>query len=314
MIISKDKFNKIVKESGGIFKYICCIMSEHYCGIEGVKIGAIGNAIIIERGLLFDAVMNPKLFIPKENILRIYTSNDRILIEFKENEDKYSVSLKIKSKKNINKLVDSIKRITNENLDVLKLEHFNDEEKYQNDLDIISELEEETEEENALEELLIADLDIASIIEECEYSKVNSIKRINQLTNLSLTQCKKIVDDYFRNNSLGNIEKYDSVKTINDEKKHNNKIKKLQEEQLKLEIKNTKLSIKQQKNAIKQDKKTARCPKCGSTSLSAHKKGFGIGKAVVGAWAVGGIGLVAGNANAKKVRVTCLKCGKQFWA
>ncbi|NMU16459.1 hypothetical protein HGQ82_08820 [Clostridioides difficile] len=65
---------------------------------------------------------------------------------------------------------------------------------------------------------------------------------------------------------------------------------------------------------MKQDKKTARCPKCGSTSLSAHKKGFGIGKAVVGAWAVGGIGLVAGNANAKKVRVTCLKCGKQFWA
>jgi hypothetical protein len=57
----------------------------------------------------------------------------------------------------------------------------------------------------------------------------------------------------------------------------------------------------------------AYCPKCLSTSLSAHKKGFGIGKAVIGA-AFAPIGLVAGNIGAKKVRVTCLKCGHQFWA
>ncbi len=44
------------------------------------------------------------------------------------------------------------------------------------------------------------------------------------------------------------------------------------------------------------------------------EKGFGIGKAVAGATIAGGIGLVAGNLGAKKVRVTCLNCGKQFWA
>lgn len=58
----------------------------------------------------------------------------------------------------------------------------------------------------------------------------------------------------------------------------------------------------------------AYCPKCHSTSLSSNKKGFGIGKAVVGAALTGGIGLVAGNFGAKKVRVTCLKCGHEFWA
>ena len=58
----------------------------------------------------------------------------------------------------------------------------------------------------------------------------------------------------------------------------------------------------------------AHCPKCGSTSLSTDKKGFGIGKAVVGAAVAGPIGLVAGNIGAKKVRVTCLNCGHQFWA
>ena len=62
------------------------------------------------------------------------------------------------------------------------------------------------------------------------------------------------------------------------------------------------------------DENITRCPKCGSTSLSADKKGFGIGKAVVGAAVAGPIGLMAGNIGAKKVRVTCLKCGHQFWA
>lgn len=58
----------------------------------------------------------------------------------------------------------------------------------------------------------------------------------------------------------------------------------------------------------------AYCPKCLSTSISADKKGFGIGKAVVGASLTGGLGLMAGNLNAKKVRCTCLKCGYQWMA
>lgn len=57
----------------------------------------------------------------------------------------------------------------------------------------------------------------------------------------------------------------------------------------------------------------AYCPKCYSVSLSAHKKGFGVGKAIIGA-AINPIGLVAGNIGARKVRVTCLKCGHQFMA
>ncbi len=54
------------------------------------------------------------------------------------------------------------------------------------------------------------------------------------------------------------------------------------------------------------------CPKCGSTSLTANKKGFGIGKAVIGASVAGPIGLVAGNVGRQKVIVTCLNCGHQF--
>jgi len=59
---------------------------------------------------------------------------------------------------------------------------------------------------------------------------------------------------------------------------------------------------------------TPRCSKCGSTSISADKKGFGAGKAVVGAALAGPVGLAAGGIGAKKVRITCLNCGHHWTA
>lgn len=57
-----------------------------------------------------------------------------------------------------------------------------------------------------------------------------------------------------------------------------------------------------------------KCPRCGSVSISANKKGFGIGKAVIGAAVAGPIGLIAGNVGAKRVRITCLNCGHHWMA
>lgn len=56
----------------------------------------------------------------------------------------------------------------------------------------------------------------------------------------------------------------------------------------------------------------AKCPKCGSTSLSGGKQGFGFGKAVAGAVLLGGVGLLAGGIGANKTVVTCLNCGYKF--
>lgn len=55
-----------------------------------------------------------------------------------------------------------------------------------------------------------------------------------------------------------------------------------------------------------------KCPRCGSTSLSGNKKGYGVGKGLVGAALFGPFGLVAGNLGAGKVKVTCMKCGYKF--
>ena len=54
------------------------------------------------------------------------------------------------------------------------------------------------------------------------------------------------------------------------------------------------------------------CPKCGCTTLSDQKRGFGIGKAVIGAAAVGPLGLVAGNIGSKKIQVKCMHCGHKW--
>ncbi len=55
-----------------------------------------------------------------------------------------------------------------------------------------------------------------------------------------------------------------------------------------------------------------KCPRCGSTSLSGNKKGYGVGKGVIGAVVFGPLGLIAGNMGSKKVIVTCMKCGYKF--
>lgn len=54
------------------------------------------------------------------------------------------------------------------------------------------------------------------------------------------------------------------------------------------------------------------CPKCGSNSLSANKKGFGLGKAAAGAVLLGPVGLLGGLIGSGTIKVTCLSCGEVF--
>lgn len=56
----------------------------------------------------------------------------------------------------------------------------------------------------------------------------------------------------------------------------------------------------------------AKCPRCGSTSLSGGKRGFGMGKAVVGLAIAGPVGLLAGGVGMQAAQVTCMNCGYKF--
>lgn len=54
------------------------------------------------------------------------------------------------------------------------------------------------------------------------------------------------------------------------------------------------------------------CPKCLSTQIAMHKKGFSLGKAAAGVIVTGGIGALAGTIGSNKMLNTCMKCGFQF--
>lgn len=82
------------------------------------------------------------------------------------------------------------------------------------------------------------------------------------------------------------------------------------------ELKETQHQTKQQHQQFQlqqeQYDKMMKCPRCGSTSLSGNKKGYGIGKAVIGAKIFGPLGLIAGNIGSRKIIITCMNCGHKF--
>jgi len=51
-----------------------------------------------------------------------------------------------------------------------------------------------------------------------------------------------------------------------------------------------------------------KCPKCGSTQITAGNKGFGLGKSAAGLVLLGPVGLLGGLVGSKKIKITCLKC------
>lgn len=77
-------------------------------------------------------------------------------------------------------------------------------------------------------------------------------------------------------------------------------------------------------NSLRQEQMNAmlKCPKCGSTSITGQKKGYGVVKGGLGAAALGtmtgGVGVIvglgAGNIGRNKVKCTCMNCGYKFKA
>lgn len=144
-------------------------------------------------------------------------------------------------------------------------------------------------------------INISEMVSTYGNNKIKAIKYLRDITGIGLKEAKEIIDNA-----------YEKIYMIEPKKGFWESVK----EQSKLQMQRDMEKKQQENERVKrlEAEGIAYCPKCHSTSLSAQKKGFGIGKAVVGAALTGGIGLVAGNIGSKKVRVTCLKCGHQFWA
>ena len=57
---------------------------------------------------------------------------------------------------------------------------------------------------------------------------------------------------------------------------------------------------------------TPTCPKCGSTSITTMKKGFGVGKAAAGVAVAGPVGALAGGIGANETFNVCQNCGHKW--
>jgi len=77
-------------------------------------------------------------------------------------------------------------------------------------------------------------------------------------------------------------------------------------------VENNRVVEAQIKEAKQKNVQELKCPKCGSTNLTANTKGFGLGKAAVGGVLLGPVGLLGGLVGSKKAVFICLKCGNQF--
>lgn len=55
-----------------------------------------------------------------------------------------------------------------------------------------------------------------------------------------------------------------------------------------------------------------KCPKCNSEQITSQKKGFGFGKALVGIFVAGPVGVIAGAVGINKIQVHCLNCGNKW--
>jgi hypothetical protein len=55
-----------------------------------------------------------------------------------------------------------------------------------------------------------------------------------------------------------------------------------------------------------------KCPKCDSSVINTQRKGFGYGKALVGMFVAGPLGLAVGAIGQNKIEITCLNCGNKW--
>ncbi len=115
----------------------------------------------------------------------------------------------------------------------------------------------------------------------------------------------KFYNEYALFNNLDSI----ALKDI----KEQDKIRK-REQFEKIMASNPEVTVKQSHSITKpkEEDNTVKCPKCGSTSITANKKGFGLAKGAAGVFLAGPYGAIAAGLGKNKILITCLNCGHKW--
>jgi len=145
-------------------------------------------------------------------------------------------------------------------------------------------------------------IDLANIVSTYGRNRVDALKYLRKITGLPMDEAASVINDAYARFAPASEPPSGFWAQIKENASRQVEAKRLHQ-------------MEEKERIAQMDREgIAYCPKCHSTSLSANKKGFGIGKALVGTLIAGPIGLAAGGLGSGKVRVTCLRCGHQFWA
>ena len=88
--------------------------------------------------------------------------------------------------------------------------------------------------------------------------------------------------------------------------------KEIEEQKRKEQVRYEKLQKKVVEQQDSMYRNMAKCPRCGSTSISYDTKKLSIGRALVGDAIAGAPGAILGGLSSKKGYAVCLKCGKRW--
>ena len=122
-------------------------------------------------------------------------------------------------------------------------------------------------------------------------SRVRAAAALHRDTGIELGQCRSLLDDYFK----ANLARVPMPKRV--------EVKKLRH------IFDPKRAAVDKRIEELDKQGIACCPKCASTSITAGKRGFSVGKGLAGSLISPTAGLIAGAAGSNKIQCICLKCG-----
>lgn len=121
------------------------------------------------------------------------------------------------------------------------------------------------------------------------------IKEVCQMTGVSKKEAKEAIEKIKHPNGKQWL--------LDKEIEENKRMEEIQEQKLQKKV------LEQQASVLRN---MAKCPRCGSTSISYDTKKLSLGRAIVGDAVAGPAGAILGGLSSKKGYGVCLKCGKRW--
>ncbi|WP_315118311.1 hypothetical protein [uncultured Clostridium sp.] len=108
MIVSKEEFKELKKESGGLKGVECMVVATLLSGINELNKKSGGTLEVRSNGLLFDIIMGKKVFIPIYKIDSVNVANGAIEFNIKDDINTNRIIFSVAKEDDLNNLYNTI--------------------------------------------------------------------------------------------------------------------------------------------------------------------------------------------------------------